>query len=120
MFQAFDFAEPSVAKGDRESTTMAPQALFMLNGDLVQEQTRGLASKLLVEHPDDSRARVTELYQRALARDPTEAEIDRALRFVGEYAAHSEASSPAGDPTLAAWQALCRVIFASSEFIYVN
>ena len=32
MFQAFDFPDPAVSNGDRATTTVASQALFMMNG----------------------------------------------------------------------------------------
>ena len=32
QFQAFDFPDPAVANGDRMRTTVASQALFMMNG----------------------------------------------------------------------------------------
>ena len=47
VFQAFDFADPSTANGDRNATVVAPQALFMMNGSVVLRHTRMLADKLL-------------------------------------------------------------------------
>ena len=40
MFQLFDRADPSVTTGDRATTTVAPQALFMMNSDLVLQAAR--------------------------------------------------------------------------------
>ena len=37
VFQAFDFADPSTASGERATTTVAPQALFLMNGKIVRE-----------------------------------------------------------------------------------
>ena len=39
--------DPAVPNGDRDSTVVAPQALFMLNGSVVLKHTRILADKLL-------------------------------------------------------------------------
>ncbi len=47
VFQAFDFADPSTMNGKRPSTTVAPQALFMMNSPLVLRQTRAMAEMLL-------------------------------------------------------------------------
>ena len=49
MFQAFDLPDPSTPNGDRNSTVVAPQALFMMNATLVLKATRAMASKLLAE-----------------------------------------------------------------------
>ena len=49
MFQAFDLPDPSTPNGDRNSTVVAPQALFMMNAPLVLKATRAMAEKLLAE-----------------------------------------------------------------------
>lgn len=43
VFQLFDYADASVINGHRESTTVAPQALFAMNSRLMQDAARGLA-----------------------------------------------------------------------------
>ena len=130
VFQAFDFADPSVQSGKRDTTTVAPQALFLMNSDLVLKQTRELARHLLeqAERPDTER--VNELYQRALGRTPRTTEVDRALAFVNRYSQAASEASPstaAAEPSqtpaatrVRAWQALCRAVLASNEFIYVE
>ncbi len=45
----FDFAEPSMVIGQRESSNTADQALFMLNNPMVIEQSDALARRLLKE-----------------------------------------------------------------------
>ena len=37
VFQAFDFPDPAVPNGDRATTTVASQALFMMNGPIVEQ-----------------------------------------------------------------------------------
>ncbi len=43
VFSAFDFADPSTSNGKRPTTTVAPQALFMMNSPLVQAESRAMA-----------------------------------------------------------------------------
>ncbi|MBL9124224.1 MAG: DUF1553 domain-containing protein [Planctomycetaceae bacterium] len=118
-FQAFDFAEPTTIKGDRDSTTIASQALFMMNSEIVNEQSSRLAAQLLAGHANDPAARVGELYGMTLGRAPQQAETARALSFVGRYQASLESGdAPAREAS--AWQALCRVILSSNEFLYVE
>src|SRR5205085_7317014 len=74
LFEAFDFADPSTVTGRRTVSTVAPQALFMLNNPFVAEQARGAAARLLAEPPSDDAARVTRAYRLALGRTPTEGE----------------------------------------------
>jgi hypothetical protein len=119
VFQAFDFADPSTPSGERPTTTVAPQALFMMNSKLVLEQTRYLAADLLGRGDSDDPSRVRLVYERAYGRPPLGAEIERALAFVRriEGLLENEKSVPA-ERRLRAWQSLCRVILAANEFIY--
>ncbi|RPI80647.1 MAG: DUF1553 domain-containing protein [Planctomycetaceae bacterium] len=138
VFQAFDFADPSVQSGRRETTTVAPQALFLMNSDLVLKQTRSLARQLLDDASLDDSGRIERLYSRALGRTPRTAETARALAFLETYAQASTASGGTSSGTTAAgsvdaeqnaqaesareraWQSLCRAVLASNEFIYVE
>lgn len=120
-FQAFDFAEPSVPNGSRATTTVAPQALFMMNSPLVAEETKRLAEELLAQPSADDAARVRLLYARAFSRPPSEAELARALEFVRQLeGAAAWQSLAANERRGKAWQSLCRAAISSSEFIFVE
>ncbi|CAN5821755.1 PSD1 and planctomycete cytochrome C domain-containing protein [soil metagenome] len=117
MFQLFDGTDASVTNGDRATTTVAPQALFMLNSDLVLQSAEDLAARLLNLEDLDDPDRVRRLYETAYGRLPTTAELSRAEAFLSTFD---------GDPPsevesrLVAWQALCQTILASNEFLYVR
>ncbi len=120
VFSAFDFADPSTSNGKRPSTTVAPQALFMMNSDLMLDESRAMAESLLAEEAENT-ARVSAAYQKALCRPATDHEIERAVRFVNEYQAELASDNVAEqDANLRAWQALCRTIMASNEFVYLD
>jgi len=116
--QAFDFAEPTVIQGDRNATTIASQALFMMNSDIVEEQTSRLAARIVAKQPNDATTRVQSLYEIALGRAASDTEAARAAQFVERY--QSTLSGDAAATELSAWQALCRVIVSSNEFLYVE
>ncbi|HTE16806.1 MAG TPA: DUF1553 domain-containing protein, partial [Armatimonadota bacterium] len=120
MFQVFDFVDPNVPTGRRETTTVAPQALYLMNSPFAIEQARHLA-RLLLELPaaDDSR-RVEAAYLRSLGRPPTPAESARVLKYIGSAPAATEAGKEAGEERLAAWQSFCQALLASNEFVYVQ
>jgi hypothetical protein len=119
LFQAFDFADPSTLMGKRATTTVAPQALFMMNGRLMQEETRRLAEQLLkLTHLNDA-GRLKLVYTRVYGRSPSERESAQAVEFLRRYQAALEVKkSP--DARLGAWQGLCRVLLSSNEFVYVE
>jgi hypothetical protein len=121
VFQAFDFADPSTPNGDRNSTVVAPQALFMMNGSVVLHHTRILADKLLGRAELDDAARIREAYERTLGRLPEPSEIDRALTFIARVDQALEDETPGAEERRAlAWQSFCKALIASNEFIYLN
>lgn len=115
VLQAFDFTDPSASEGNRATTTVAPQALFMMNGGPVAENAAALAKTLLTRSDLDDRARVGEAFAAILNRPATKPEIARSLQLVAEIEKQTEI-----DAKQAAWTSLCRVLFASNEFIYVE
>jgi hypothetical protein len=110
VFEAFDFADPSMVVGKRSTSTVAPQALFLMNNPFPVEQARAAAARLLAEnHPTDD-ARLTRAYRLALGRAPTDGERRAALRFL---------ANQSGDPR-AAWATVFQAVFASADFRYVE
>jgi hypothetical protein len=121
MFQAFDLPDPSTSNGDRNSTVIAPQALFAMNADIVLKHTRSMAEGLLAQKGVDDAARIRDAYERALARPPAAKEVDRALTFIAGIEKAMEAhEQDAAKRHVFAWQSFCKALMASNEFIYVN
>jgi hypothetical protein len=121
VFQAFDFADPSTPNGERATTTVAPQALFMLNSKLMADQTRHWAEHLLADTAIDNAHRVRLIYERAFGRLPSEIDTARAADFLRRYESALELEKlHDGERRVRAWQALCRSVLASSEFVYLE
>ena len=120
LFQAFDFADPSYLNGQRQTTTVAPQALFLMNSQLVAQQMRLMARRLM-EDIEDGPQRVETLFETALGRLPSSQERDESLDYIVRYV---QAVGNRGDgkttARLQAWQSLCRAIVSANEFIYVE
>ncbi|MCA9206612.1 MAG: DUF1553 domain-containing protein, partial [Planctomycetales bacterium] len=49
VFQLFDYTDAGVVNGDRSTSTVAPQALFMMNSELVSDAATALARRALNE-----------------------------------------------------------------------
>ncbi len=120
LFQAFDFADPSVLNGRRDQTTVAPQALFMMNSAFVLEQSRRLAQSLVARSDLNQAARVRSLYETAYGRPPSEAEIQRAIAYVATFRLASAIKLKPEDLELRAWESLCRAVLSANEFLYVE
>lgn len=112
LFEAFDFADPSLVTGRRNTSTVAPQALFLMNHPFVLEQSRLVAEKLLAEPHDN--ARLTRAYRQILGRQPTAEERTIAGRFL-ETATSVDSTTRAG-----LWQQFIQSLFATVQFRYVD
>jgi hypothetical protein len=108
-----DFPDPAVSSGDRASSTTAPQALLMMNSELVVEAASGLAARIAELQADDDLARIELLYRIAYSREPTVQEVEADLRFLSDFAA-------APSSTESAWTALCQAVLSANEFVYVR
>jgi hypothetical protein len=111
----FDFADPSLATGERATTTGPAQALYFLNGPFVIRQAEALAERVRAVEADNAHS-VDRAYRLALARPPTAGERDRALAFLRNFAA--PATGP--DPAREAWSAFCQALFSGAEFRYLD
>ena len=120
LFAQFDFPDPTMPTGHRNSTVIAPQALLMMNAELVIDSAAELARQLL-EYSISDAERITLVYETTLGRPPVQSEADRAFAFLHDMTA--DAKSATGlDPeeSRKAWALLCQSLFASNEFMYVR
>jgi hypothetical protein len=117
IFDAFDFADPSMVTGRRNASTVAPQALFLMNNPFVLDQAKSAAARLLFENHANDTARIVRAFQLTLGRVPTSDERRIAERFL---AARLPARSVSEGDQNAAWTALFQAIFASPDFRYVE
>jgi hypothetical protein len=114
VFTAFDLPDPSTSNGDRDSTVVAPQALFMMNSSVVLQHSKRMADGLLGRADLDDSGRIRGAYERSLSRPPRPDEIDAALTFIGRVEQQWQ-----GDK-VKAWQSFCKALLATNEFVYIN
>lgn len=130
LFEQFDYPDPTMPTGNRNATVVAPQALLMMNADLMMDSAETLARSLLGETSDDA-DRIRLAYLRGLGRPPSDAESQRALAFVDDLISKQTVSAPVGRENAQigepermrrerAWSLFCQGLFASNEFIYVR
>ncbi|MBS0265696.1 MAG: PSD1 domain-containing protein [Planctomycetes bacterium] len=80
----FDPAEQGFVSGSRDTTTVAPQALYLLNDPFILEQAHKLADRVLQRQDLDEHHRVVWAYRLALGRTPATPEVSRALTYLNE------------------------------------
>lgn len=74
LFEVFDFADINQPILQRTTSTVATQALFMMNHPFVIAQARAAADQLLLSSPAAA-ARIRSAYQTSLGREPTAEEL---------------------------------------------
>ncbi|MCY2963871.1 MAG: PSD1 and planctomycete cytochrome C domain-containing protein [Planctomycetota bacterium] len=120
LFQLLDYPDAAVPSGDRATTTVAPQALLMMNSDFVMQSADRLADQLLAHSSVDAE-RVRELWLRTYGRAPSEGEVASSLEYLGELDKALAAGNPATPETRRqAWGVLCHTTLAANEFIYLR
>jgi hypothetical protein len=101
--ELFDAADTTAIIDTRAESTVAPQALFLLNHPFVREQAKSLAARVMRE-ADDEKRRIERLYVLLYGRPPREreAEIGReTMRRLG-------------------LDAYCHLLMCANELIYVD
>ena len=120
MFQLLDFPDPAVPTGDRATTTVAPQALMMMNSDFVMQAADALAGRVLASFSTDAE-RINHIYVTCLGREPAAEEVTRDIRLIQDtLQALSTDTRTETDRLSAAWSVMCQVVLASSEFTYLQ
>ena len=121
FYQLFDTPDGTVLKGDRDSTTVAPQALFMLNSDLVAESSERMADSVFDRTDANDSQRLADLFLLVYARPPAENEAARNLALLDQFdAALANLEADPVKRRRQAWARLCHVLLAANEFIYLN
>jgi hypothetical protein len=136
LFDAFDAVDSNVTCPERNVSVNAPQALMLLNSELVLEQARGFAGRLLAQSSirNDPGGLVKSAYRLALGRSAQASEVERGIAFLEEQSARL--SERAGKPRdlalpdpmpeaydLALGAALvdyCHVLLNLNEFVFVD
>ncbi len=113
LFEAFDFADPSLSTGRRSTSTVAPQALFLRNHPFVLDRARETARRSLADKPElDDTDRVLDLFRFVMGRAPSSQEREASVRFV------NETKAVAGGAAEPAWALWVQALFGTIDFRY--
>ena len=87
-------------------STVAPQALFLLNNNFTLDQIKGLTERMNCLASAKIEARVDWLYENLFGRPASSREKKLALKFI--------------DNTPESWEAYVQALLASNEFVYID
>ena len=108
LMEVFDAANMSESCARRGVTTVAPQALTLLNGELTAEESKRLAARVIELVGPDPARQIAKTFALILTRDPTRVELQSAREL---YQGRSPAEALAR---------LSTVLFNVNEFIYLE
>ena len=103
----FDWPEHLVSIGQRASTTVAPQALYLMNSPQARRSAEALAAS--------SGGSLEQIYALALNRPPSDAELAAAEAFLAQQAALYPPASAAAS----ALADFCQALLSSNEFLHL-
>jgi hypothetical protein len=105
----FDAADCSAIVEKRSSTTVAPQALFLMNNKFITDLSIAIADRIAREIPaGNDEQRINRLYELVLSRPPTATEAEIGRQFLVDQ---SQAKP---------WVRYCHIILSTNEVIYVE
>jgi mono/diheme cytochrome c family protein len=115
MMVQFDAPDSLQSLGRRVNTTVAPQALLMMNNPHVRASAVEFARRLKPKAEKSLASAVESAYVRALARSPTTSELADAVDFLKQ-----QSSTYGGKEGLElALADFCQAVLGLNEFIYV-
>ena len=134
MMAAFDFPDMHEACGSRTRTTIAPQALMLLNNRIVLRAAQQLGQRAQREaNSADPAAVIQRAWQTSFGRPATDTEVASALTFIRAQqqvithtSAHAAEKSPSSSPEAsleasdAAISDLCHALLNANEFLFVE
>jgi hypothetical protein len=116
MLVIFDAPDGTVGVGERPATTVAPQALLMLNNPQVRTWAKGFAARV-VKEPGSMPDAIDRAYRIALNRKGTPEELAEGTAFVKSQESSYKGRPDAKELALADF---CQVVMCLSEFMYVE
>ncbi len=119
LFQAFDRPDLLVSCPRRQNTTVAPQAMALLNDRFVRACAGDFVKRLIGADGDDDERVVQDSFELAFARVPTETETQASVEFIRSQTQTRQARGETNCRHEAVTD-YCQAIFGLNEFIYVD
>ncbi|WP_395748657.1 PSD1 and planctomycete cytochrome C domain-containing protein [Prosthecobacter sp.] len=124
MLSVFDYPDASLVNGDRDTTNVPSQSLYLMNNPQAQNAADAFAARI-AKHQGSSAERLSYAYELAFGREPTAQEKTAIsnfwMRFPQQIAKGNGSSKEAKERAeFAALSAFCQSLIASAEFRYLN
>ncbi|MEO1994599.1 MAG: PSD1 and planctomycete cytochrome C domain-containing protein [Planctomycetaceae bacterium] len=108
LFRTFDFPSPAVSSSGRAHTTVAPQALYLMNDGFIDGVSKRVAERTDIVGIKSVSGRVQGLYALVFSREPTDQEVQLAEKYLG--------NEPIDDD----WKRYVHALLMTNEFSYID
>ena len=112
MYDIFDFPNPNMVSGVRNTSTVPTQALFLMNNDFIIKEAESAARALAAKKDLDQEQKLTLAYKTTLGREPKPEEKSLALSFLNQ-----ENNNP---DEIQAWAGILHSLYACLDFRYLQ
>ena len=126
LMTTFDFVDTTLPCVQRPVSTVAPQALALLNNSFAHERSAALAQRVRHEVSSTQGAdildqQINRAWQLALGRDPSPSEVTAARLHVDDQTARfGKVEHSAKSAAVLGLTSLCHVLLNTNEFVYLD
>ncbi len=119
MMVLFDAPDALQGVEQRPTTTVAPQALMLMNSKQVREAATAFARRINPGSADNDATVIGKAFVMALGRPPTAAEREESVQFIAEQM-KSYQKEGRMDAARVALADFCQILLGLNEFVYVD
>ena len=109
LYRTFDFPDPTTTSPRRDQTTVAPQALFLMNHPFVIAAASGILARPEIDAEHNADTKVALLYRLIYNRPPGNEDFSLARKFLSEPTARPDR-----------WQSFAQALLMANEFVFVD
>jgi len=120
FLETFDFPNPTVARGNRDTTNVPSQALALLNDPFVIDQSGFWADRLIEAQAPTVESRIDSMFRTALGRLPDDGERNRFSSLAKELVKLHKTPTDQVLESREVWKDMAHAIFNLKEFIYLR
>jgi hypothetical protein len=120
VLETFDGAASSPNCEIRNSSTVTPQSLLLMNSRFIHEQAEFFARRVQKEAGKDVRMQIALAWRLAFGSEATTKGIDDAATFVSEQTSVFREQPNRAEPELRALTSFCQALLSANRFLYVD
>jgi hypothetical protein len=120
LFETFDAAVMEPNCEIRNASTVAPQALLLMNNRFVIDEAEAFAERVRKEAGDEPQAQVTRAWRLAFGRDPEAKDVEAAVAFLASQAEGLKDRAGKKNPRELALTNWCQALLSANRFLYVD